>query len=105
MKRICSKGHYYTGDRCNECNKTAARGYDHRWRRLSERFRNDNPLCADCEAAGIVRAAEHVHHIKPLEERPELRLVWSNLVSLCRECHQIRHSTGSLSKDHDLRDE
>lgn len=31
--------------------------------------------------------AEHVHHILSIKERPELCLQLSNLVSLCRDCH------------------
>ena len=103
MKKICSKGHLYDGDRCGECNKTSSRGYGSDWRRLSERFRIENPLCADCEAKGLVRPSQEVHHIKPLEKFPHLRLVWSNLVALCSRCHQDRHESGQLSKQHDYR--
>ena len=28
-----------------------------------------------------------VDHIKPISEAPELRLVWSNLRSMCKDCH------------------
>ena len=31
--------------------------------------------------------AEHRHHIKPLTERPDLLLDWSNHASLCSRCH------------------
>ena len=46
-----------------------------------------HPLCEDCEAAGRVVAAEMVHHIVPVVEAPELRLLFSNLRSLCIVCH------------------
>jgi len=38
---------------------------------------------------GRVTIAEDVHHIKPIRTHPELRLVWDNLMSVCRECHKI----------------
>jgi hypothetical protein len=33
-----------------------------------------------------------VHHIMTIEEAPELRLVWENLMSLCEACHDVKHS-------------
>ena len=54
-------------------------------------------LCQDCMAArrrGEMvkpRAATVVHHIKPVEMYPELRLELSNLISLCESCHNKRH--------------
>lgn len=38
-----------------------------------------------------IRKAEEVHHIKELREYPELGLVDDNLISLCTQCHNIRH--------------
>ena len=38
-----------------------------------------------------IRAANEVHHIKELKEYPELALVYENLISLCTQCHNIRH--------------
>ena len=35
--------------------------------------------------------AEEVHHIKELKEHPDLALNDDNLVSLCTQCHNIRH--------------
>lgn len=60
-------------------------------------LRRDRGMCADCMArfesgAGKrPRRAELVHHVIPLEERPDLALTLSNLVSLCQECHNKRH--------------
>jgi len=36
----------------------------------------------------MVTAAEQVHHIKGIADHPELRLVWSNLLSVCKTCHE-----------------
>ena len=57
---------------------------------------------ADGEAQGIeggyIRSASVVHHIHPIEESQtmeEMRhwaFLWSNLQSLCRECHARIHN-------------
>jgi 5-methylcytosine-specific restriction protein A len=91
MQKICPVGHYYSGDACPQCNNTASRGYDHRWRKLSEDYRIRNPLCEDCDAKGRTTAASEVHHIVPISQDPSKRLDVNNLVSLCKLCHEIRH--------------
>lgn len=35
--------------------------------------------------------AEEVHHIQELKEHPELGLDDDNLISLCTQCHNLRH--------------
>ena len=46
-----------------------------------------DPLCELCLAKGNVAQAEEVDHIKPVNQYPELRLVYDNLQSLCVTCH------------------
>ena len=41
---------------------------------------------------GRVTPATMVHHIVTIEERPDLRLVWENIMSLCLDCHGLKHS-------------
>jgi 5-methylcytosine-specific restriction protein A len=80
--------------RCKRCypashsKTTAERGYGNDWRRLSERYRANNPLCERCFDSGMTTAAVHVHHVKPIRERPDLRLVVDNLMSVCLACHE-----------------
>jgi len=100
VSRICACGAIVKG-KCEACEKKrrvtedrfrgspSERGYDNQWRKLSERFRKHNPLCQRCNMKGRVTVAEDVHHIKPIRTHPELRLVWDNLMSVCRECHKI----------------
>ena len=38
-----------------------------------------------------IRPGKEVHHIKELREHPELGLDNDNLISLCTQCHNIRH--------------
>jgi 5-methylcytosine-specific restriction protein A len=63
------------------------RGYDRDWRELRDAYLRAHPLCEKCRKA----PATTVHHIKPVEEFPELRLVWRNLEANCRPCHEAEH--------------
>lgn len=67
---------------------TTERGYGNDWRQLSERKRAEDPLCENClEKYSKATPAVHVHHMKPIATHPELRLEWSNLMSVCEPCH------------------
>ncbi|WP_242009318.1 HNH endonuclease [Aeribacillus composti] len=41
-----------------------------------------------------------VHHIVPLEKRPDLKLMSWNLISFCNKCHESMHNrnTDELSE-------
>jgi 5-methylcytosine-specific restriction protein A len=58
-----------------------------KWKGLSVTFRKRNPLCANCDAQGLVRPAVLVDHIKAAKTHPELFYEWRNLRSLCQRCH------------------
>jgi 5-methylcytosine-specific restriction endonuclease McrA len=40
-----------------------------------------------CEHPGCTSGAEEVDHKQRIADRPDLRLTWSNLQSLCRRHH------------------
>ncbi len=68
------------------------------WRRArTAALDRDRHMCRDCmdrfEAGyGIrPRRATMVHHVIPIEQRPDLALNLDNLRSLCDECHNRRH--------------
>ncbi|WP_457660950.1 HNH endonuclease signature motif containing protein [Sinorhizobium medicae] len=65
----------------------AERGYDKDWWRLRHAFLQAHPTCCvpGCEAK-----ATHVDHIKSIRDAPRLRLVESNLRSMCLPCHSRR---------------
>jgi len=67
----------------------SSRGYDRRWQFIRKVKLANDPLCERCLEQGKTEAAEMVHHIKPVETHPELRLVMSNLMSLSDNCHDI----------------
>ncbi len=69
------------------------------WRRLSAYVRKlDRNECQRCKAQGKYSPAEIVHHVKHLQERPELAMSIYDpdtgerqLISLCRACHELEH--------------
>ena len=72
----------------------AERGYDRAWRRLRRLKLAAAPWCeirTHCAKLSILeRLATEVDHIESVRERPDLRLVWSNLRSACKRCHSAR---------------
>ena len=75
-----------------ERGSSGERGYDATWQKLRDIKANRDPLCEECLKSKKVKPLEIVHHIKPIEEYPELRLMMENLMSLCNDCHeQVYH--------------
>jgi len=66
---------------------STARGYDSRWRRLSERKRRLTPFC-EIRLPGCELAAVDTDHTVPI--RAGGRAVWSNCQSVCRPCHATK---------------
>ena len=64
------------------------RGYDESWMKLRSLFLMDNPLCKHCdEQDNRAVPATDVDHIIDIAKRPDLRLEWTNLQSLCKSHH------------------
>lgn len=73
--------------------------YDSRdWRRLRKAVLEfDKCECQICKERGEYVKAIIVHHVKHVEDCPELKLSWyyiedgqerRNLISVCRDCHE-----------------
>ena len=63
-----------------------------RWEKLrASVLRRDGYRCQRCKRYGRLRQASTVHHIKHLDEYPELAYDPKNLVSLCAACHNEVH--------------
>ena len=63
-----------------------------RWKKKRQQIlRRDKYLCQDCKRYGKRVDATEVHHIKHVDEYPELAFESSNLISLCAACHNKRH--------------
>ena len=60
-----------------------------RWRSLRSLKLQQNPLCEECEKNGILRPADMVDHIVPIN-KGGAPLDMSNLQSLCNRCHAIK---------------
>ena len=67
------------------------------WRKLRNTFLKEHAICTDCISKGRITPAVDVHHIKsPFKDGEinwNLLLDYTNLVSLCKECHANRHNS------------
>ena len=54
-------------------------------------LKRDEYKCRECTRYGKTIEATTVHHIRPLEDYPELALDSRNLISLCASCHNELH--------------
>ena len=73
------------------------RGYDTKWDKFRAWFLQQpgNQYCKRClELDDALVLAEVVHHIIPISERPDLRLVPDNCQPLCYQCHTEVHREG-----------
>lgn len=59
--------------------------YGSKWRKIRNRYINNNPLCEECLKDGRFTKAEEVHHILPLRRGGNHDE--SNLMALCKSCH------------------
>lgn len=61
------------------------------WQNFRAWFKRRHPLCADPFGHhvedGVTVAVDHVHHVIPAGERPDLAFVEDNCASLCVLCH------------------
>lgn len=94
-RRVSRKGNSYDAERRRIYNSE-------RWRKLRKlKFSND-PLCEMCLKAGRITPAEDIHHIRSfmdastIEERCRLAYDYTNLMSLCKKCHQRVHNENKL---------
>lgn len=69
--------------------KHEGHGTDHR--RASERYRANHPLCERCVmlyGAVDAKPSRDMHHIHAIKDAPQLRMVESNWLAVCRNCHE-----------------
>ena len=96
MRKLCHCGAVTKRVPCDKCkiprrHEKKKEWYDHKWRKLSEVVRANNPICQDCIEDGNTSPSTEVHHIIPIAQAPERRLDQSNIVALCTACHRERH--------------
>ncbi len=62
------------------------------WKKLRKEVLEENNYdCQWCKHKGEAGKANTVHHIKHLKKYPNLALVKSNLMPVCKECHNELH--------------
>lgn len=85
-KQVKRKSHFPKPPKVWSKTKTGFNYQNHIWRKVSKRFRIDNPLCAKCQENGLTRPSEVVDHIKPINQGGD---PWNpaNFQALCVECH------------------
>ena len=57
------------------------------WRK--QVFQRDGFSCVECGAKGVIL---HAHHIMPFSEYKDLRFDIDNGITLCKDCHNKKHS-------------
>lgn len=68
------------------------------WRELRLIYLQNNPLCEMCLEREIIKSAIDVHHKTPISstdsvnEKKRLGFDYSNLKSLCEDCHKEVHN-------------
>ena len=80
--------------RIDDRQSAAKRGYDRKWANFRQWFLRQHPLCEDCDRLGIATAANEVHHKIKVADDPDKRLVPSNCLALCKQCHSKRTARG-----------
>jgi 5-methylcytosine-specific restriction endonuclease McrA len=68
------------------------------WRQTRENKLAHNPFCEQCEANGIITEGYYIDHIEPVLERPDLRLSFNNLQTLCIKCNASKTSKQANKK-------
>lgn len=81
-----------------ENRKLRAKAYNNStWRKMRDTYLKEHAVCQDCISKGKITPATDIHHIKsPFKDGEinySLLLDYTNLVSLCKECHGQRHAT------------
>ena len=74
--------------------KTAERGYDSQWQRISKMYRRVHP---ECEMCGEL-ATDTDHRIPFNGKGDPLRLQWDNLQALCSGCHDAKTAAQKANK-------
>jgi len=88
-----------------ERTSASARGYDHLWQKVRDRFIRSSPFCKFCEQVGRdATLADEVDHIVPLRDGGD-RLKKVNLQSLCTTHHNgLKRQMETYAREHGCTD-
>ena len=98
-RKVCPKESAHEAHEANvrHNNKWGKYYHNKQWKLLREWQITNYPLCHCCALEGISRAAEHIHHRIPFawfdneEDRIKALTDETNLISVCRSCHEKIH--------------
>ena len=65
---------------------------------MSVAKQRDNGVCVLCLANGMITKGTIVHHIVPVKDDWNKRLVITNCITLCYKCHGLVHYAYDKSK-------
>lgn len=87
----CEKHRKQAAESYNKYQRTPEhnRKYGSEWKRIRARYVRKHPLCEMCLKVGRTTPVEEVHHILPVNRGGTNEE--SNLMSLCRSCHNKIH--------------
>ena len=72
-----------------------------KWQRERQLYKQSHPFCERCLSKGLYKPVEIVHHKEHLTEEKSkdarIALNFSNLESLCLDCHNKEHFEGKRS--------
>lgn len=83
--RVEERRRYDKYQRSKDVNKK----YGRSWKRIRDRYAREHPLCQMCKADGRLTPTDEVHHILPVSQGGTHDR--SNLMSLCKSCHNKIH--------------
>lgn len=95
--RVFTEEQLSTGEWVRDIASRSCRGWQSfyhtsRWKhKRKDILKRDHNECRLCRQKGKYARATTVHHVKHLKDAPELALTDDNLISLCRECHEVVH--------------
>ena len=81
------------------------------WKNIREiKMRDSNHECERCKSLGETTGYHtgrqlDIHHIKPLEERPDLAYELDNLMVVCKNCHNYLEGRHWKQKEKKWNDE
>lgn len=77
-----------------------SRGYNSKWRKLSQQYLRKHPLCVRCLASGRYTKATVTDHI--ISHRNRAALMWdeSNFQALCKPCHDKKTWTEDKNREY-----
>lgn len=86
--RYCEKHQKQVDSEYSSTNRPFKHLYNtSRWKKLRKQFLQEHPLCVECKAKGVIKAAAVVDHIRAHEGDEKLFWDESNWQPLCKSCH------------------